>query len=171
MENHINKNTGGRLNKYIHVIKPNFDKIQEAIKNGTPEHQIYEKLKVSEASWYKHKKEQQEFKDIINSALKNQIENVEGFLYRRCKGYHVEDVKTYIEIDKQGNEKKKIEKNKREIASSDQAISFYLRNKAPDKWKEKQEYQQNINQKIENLTIDIEEEEEMEDIETESSNK
>lgn len=152
--------------KYYRIIKPQFEKIKEAIQCGTPEYMICKQLKIGRTSWHNYKKEKEEFKELIQEAETSQIESVEGFLYRRCKGYFVEDTKTYIEKDINGKEKKKIEKHKREIPSSDSAIQFYLKNKKPEIWKERQEFKQDINQKISNLTIDIEEDEEENEIES-----
>jgi hypothetical protein len=149
--------------KYNKIIVPNFERIKELLIAGTPEYKIYGELNIGKDTWAKAKKEQDEFKEIIKEANMLQVEVVENMLLRKCKGYKVTDTKTYIEKDDTGKEKKRIEKFERNIPSSDSAIQFYLKNRKASKWKDRQEFKQDITQKIQNLVIDIEEEEEEEE--------
>lgn len=159
----MEQETRGRKEKYTTHVKPNLEKIEEWISEGEPEYVIAKKLGVSKDSWFRYKKEMTEFSYSIKKGQQNLEKFVEGQLIKKCKGFYVEEIKTYIEktgLIENEREKKKIEKYKRYIPPSDTSIIFALKNLNPEKWKDRQEYKQNINQRIENLVIDIEDDEE-----------
>ena len=150
-----------RKEKYNTHVKPYLKDIVKWIKEGETEYCIVEKLGIDDSTWYKYKNKYIELTEAIKKGEQNLILHIESALYKRCFGEEVEETKTYIE--KFGDkEKKKVEKIKRRIASSDTALIFALKNLSPEKWKDRQEFKQNINQKIENIVIDIDDEE-MED--------
>ncbi|MFX0136113.1 MAG: hypothetical protein ACFFDN_20905, partial [Candidatus Hodarchaeota archaeon] len=123
-----------------------------------PEYCIYEKLGISHDSWFKYKNKYSELKECIKKGEQQLTKHIESLLVRKCKGYEVEETKTYIQ--KNGDkETKKIEKINKHIPSSDVAIIFALKNLAPSKWKDRQEFKQDITQKVQNLIIDIEDDE------------
>ena len=126
--------------KYTKYIKPNLEKITQWVSDGEPEYLIAKKVGVNRHTWYKYKKSKVEFSKAIIDGQQNLTQNIESFLYKRCKGY------TDPESGKH-------------TPPSDLAIIFTLKNLDPDKWKDRQEIKQNINQKIENLVIDIEDDE------------
>jgi hypothetical protein len=147
-----------RKEKYTTHIKPFLKDITKWISDGQPEYNIYEKLGVSRDLWYKMKKTKNELKDSIIKGEQDLTKNIESMLFKRCMGYETEETKTYIQkIGKK--ETKKIEKIKKYVNPSDTALIFTLKNREPGKWKDKQEIQQDINAKLENIVIDIEEDE------------
>lgn len=164
------QNNAGRKEKYTTHILPKLIEIEKWITEGEPEYLIADKLGVSKDTWFRYKKEKSEFYDSIKKGQQNLEKFVESQLIKKCKGFFVEEVKTFIEkveSDKNDNEKgnpakerKKIEKFKKFIPPSDVSIIFALKNLNPSRWKDRQEYKQDINQKIENLIIDIEDDEE-----------
>ena len=148
-----------RKEKYNTYIKPYLKDIETWIRNGETEYGIYEKLGVSEAAWYVYKNKYKELKECIKKGEQNLTLHIESQLYKKCNGYEYEETKTLIEKDGKGKEKKKVEKIKKQVVPSDTAIIFALKNLNSDKWKDRQEFKGDINQKIQNITIDIEEDE------------
>ena len=78
----------------------------------------------------------------ISNALKKGKEvadfEVENALFKSAKGYEYEEVKTYIEDSGSGH-KKRIEKTKKHIAPNVTAQIFWLKNRKPDKWRDRKE--------------------------------
>ena len=147
-----------RREKYNTHIKPHLEDITNWIADGETEYSIHRKLGVNHDTWYRYKNKKSELSEAIKKGQQNLSLNLESLLYRKCKGYEVEETKTYIQ--KIGDkETKKVEKLKKHIPSSDTALIFALKNTNPEKWKDKQEIQQDINAKLENIVIDIEEDE------------
>lgn len=151
--------TRGRKEKYTTHVKPYLKDITKWIRKGEPEYIIFEKLGVSETRWYEYKKNKRELREAIKRGEQHLTKHVESMLYKKCSGYEVEETKTLIEKDGKGKEKKKIEKITKHIIPSDTSIIFFLKNKDPENWKDRQEFKGDINQKIQNIVIDIEEEE------------
>lgn len=71
-------------NKYETVIKPNFEQIRKLKSSGATDKDIYTALKVSSAVWYKAKKENKEFKELLNNkeTIKSNLEREQEILDR-----------------------------------------------------------------------------------------
>ena len=150
----------GRKEKYTTHVKPYLNDIINWIRNGETEQCIYEKLGICRESWYGYKRNKHELIDCIKKGDQDLTRSIESMLYKRCHGYETEETKTLIEKDGTGREKKKVEKIKKYIAPSDTAIIFALKNKDSNNWKDRHDIKQDINQKLENIIIEIEEDEE-----------
>jgi membrane-associated HD superfamily phosphohydrolase len=149
----------GRKEKYTTHIKPFLEDITKWIREGQTEYCIFEKLGVSEDAWYKYKIKYNELKEAVIKGEQQLTKHIESQLYKRCNGYEYTETKTYIsEQDKKKT--KRIEKTTKFVNPSDTAIIFALKNRDPDNWKDRQEIKQNINQRLENIIIDIDKEEE-----------
>jgi hypothetical protein len=152
-----------RREKYTTHVKPYLKDISNWIRDGEPEYVIIEKLGTNHDSFNKYKKKYNELSEAIKKGEQNLLKHIETKLFERCKGYECEESKTLIDEveDENGNKKKKkkIEKIKKVYAPDTTALIFALKNLGADKWKDRQEIQQDINAKLENITIDIEEDE------------
>jgi hypothetical protein len=148
-----------RKEKYNSHIKPHLKDITKWISEGETEYSIYEKLGINRDSWYKYKGIKPELIEAIKKGEQDLTKHIESMLYKRCNGFEYEETKTLIEKDKTGKERKKIEKISKKALPSDTAIIFALKNLNPDKWKDRQEFKGDINQRIQNITIDIEDDE------------
>lgn len=71
---------------------------------------------------------------VDQAALKKAIEGVENSLLKKCLGFEYEEIHTEITKYKDGTEKTIIKTYTRHVIPSDQAIFYYLGNRAPDKW-------------------------------------
>lgn len=105
---------------------------------------------------------------VISDALKRgkapvdvQVENA---LLKRALGYEYEEVTTEIEeipyIDKKGNEQvkrhKHVKKTKKVVLPDTTAQIFWLKNRRPDKWRDKREETVSIHNTDPNLAEEIE---------------
>lgn len=149
----------GRKEKYNEYVKPYLEDISKWIELGETENTICKKLGINHDSWSNYKNEKPELADAIKKGKQDLVLHIESMLFKRCSGFDYEETKTLIEKDGNGKEKKKVEKIKKKTLPSDTAIIFALKNLNPDKWKDRQEFKGDINQRIENITIDIEDDE------------
>lgn len=73
-----------RPSKYETHIKPYFDLIEEMLKKGAKEKDIYNKLGVGKNCWYKNKREREDFRVLLDNKedkteeLKQAIETLEN---------------------------------------------------------------------------------------------
>jgi len=63
---------------------------------------------------------------------------VENALYKRALGYNYEEVKTHVE-ELNGKKKKKVEKTHKHIPADVTAQIFWLKNRKPKEWRDKQD--------------------------------
>ena len=110
----------GRPTKYDPKTHPGI--IRKLAERGLTEEEMAEVLVVATSTLSLWKVEHPEFSEAIRDGKADPIKNVEDALYRLCKGY------TYSEGG--------IQKTKHPDV---RAIQFYLKNVAPDKWRDKQE--------------------------------
>ena len=110
----------GRPTKYDPKIHPGI--IKKLAATGLTEEVMSEVLGITPPTFWAWKKEHPEFLRAVMEGKAEPISTVENALYRLCKGY------TY----KEGGVKKTKHPDVR-------AIQFYLKNVAPDKWRDKHE--------------------------------
>lgn len=91
----------------------------------------------------------------ISNALKKGKEvadfEVENAMFKAALGYEHEEVKTYMEEYENGKKKKKVEKTKKHVAPNVTAQIFWLKNRKPVEWRDRQE----IEQTNKNIEINI----------------
>jgi len=126
----------GRPTKYDPSIHLGI--IRKLAERGLTEEEMAKVLVIATSTLSLWKVEHPEFSEAMMEGKQNPIRNVEDALYRLCKGY------TYHE---DGNERTK--------HPDVRAIQFYLKNVAPDKWRDKQDV--NITGEV-NLHFDKEDE-------------
>ena len=128
----------GRKNKYETHVKPYIDKIKMWKRDGYHEEQIAKMLGVAVSTFNLYKKSHSELSDTLKTGKEDLIADLEKTLYQKAKGVEYEEVKTVIEKDGQGKDKKKIEKTKKWIPPDTTALIFTLKNLRPDKWRDQQ---------------------------------
>lgn len=144
-----------RKNKYDDVIKPNFKNIKHWISEGYSNKQIYRKLNVSEAVFYKYLSTKKEFKEIVKQGnIFLQVE-LEKALYKEAMGFtYVEKHAEITEVDtKKGIVTRKKQKQVTKYARANATLlMFALCNKFPEKWKRVDK--EDINEDLEDV-IDL----------------
>ncbi len=133
------KGVPNKTDKYETVILTRLSDIQEWIINGENVRDICEKLDISPDTWYRYCKEHEALSELVLMGRSLVNAEVENSLFKLCMGYEYEVIKTVIEEDKNGKKRTRIEKTKHHQPPSAQAISFWLRNRAPEQWNDRKE--------------------------------
>lgn len=111
--------------------------------NGVGERYLYDRM-----DWHPELNIRMRLDAALEKRDAQRTKNVEDSLYKRATGYSVEEVKTEIMPDSQGNPKMiKQLRTKKEFAPDTVAAIFYLTNKAGEKWKNSN--YQNISARVE----------------------
>lgn len=128
-----------RDTKYETDILPRLSDIKQWIAEGDSVRDMCKKLSISPDSWYRYCKEHEILSELVIMGRRLLNQDVEKSLFKLCTGYEYEELKTIVEEDKNGKKRTRIEKTKRYLPPSAQAISFFLRNRCPEQWADKKE--------------------------------
>lgn len=125
--------------------------VLQALENGDTMLDAAQKAGISKQTLYEWLNTKSDFADSVQRARKdgegNSIARVEATLLKLATGYEYEDVKTEYASElnpKTGKYEPVIKKQvrmKRYVPASTDAIKFFLTNKAPQHWKNRQEHE------------------------------
>lgn len=115
-------------------------------RDGLSDKQIFHNLGVSEDVFYKWKRERPEFKEALKKGKEVVDREVENAMYKRAMGYEVVEEKVFVEGDK-----RRVERTKKQVPPSETAQIFWLKNRKPVEWRDKQE----VDQTNRNININI----------------
>ncbi len=122
----------GPKEKYNSKYHPKM--IELMVRNGMTDKEVANELEISERTFNYWKKKYPEILQSLKS--KNEADReVENSLFKRAIGYDYEETKIVIEDGKP----KKIERIKKHIPASEVAGFFWLKNRQPEKWRDKQQ--------------------------------
>lgn len=129
----------GRKSKYHEYVEPYLQRIEHLCRMGATEEEICQKLGVSVPSFtsYKH-----EFPALLKSLKRGKSDAddaVEAALFKRATGYTTEEVKTNTYVDNNNNQKQFRTSITREIPPDTTAAIFWLKNRRPEKWRDRHE--------------------------------
>ena len=124
--------------KYYTHVQPYLKRIPIWKRQGMTDEQIAVKLGIDGATLYDYKNKHPEFSECFKTGRAELMEDLEETLFTRAKGKEYEEIKTYIEHDSNGKEKKRVEKTKKTI-HSDACLIFALKNLDRNKWRDKQD--------------------------------
>ena len=126
-------------------------KVLEYLEQGFTNRDAAEKAGISEAIFYRWIDEKIEFLESTKRARaigdRRAVQDVEATLLSLAKGYEYEDVRTEYgsEYNPQTGKHepviKKQVRTKRTVQANTEAIKFFLTNKAPEEWKNRQDTQ------------------------------
>ena len=132
----------GRKSAWDEKIQPRLLEIAGWCKQGLLDKNICEMLGISQETFYLYKRQKPELSDAL--AINKEIADitVENSLFKRATGFPYVETTTDIKMDKDGNELSRQEKTVNKQALPDTtAISLWLRNRMPDKWRDKQTFE------------------------------
>lgn len=117
-------------------------------RDGLSDEQLAKNMGIATGTLYTWKNKYQE----INEALKKGKEvadyEVENAMHKSAIGYFVEETKTCIN-EVEGVKTRRVEKTKKWIPPNTAAQIFWLKNRRPDKWREKPENEELLlNQRV-----------------------
>ncbi|WP_195397856.1 helix-turn-helix domain-containing protein [Holdemania sp. 1001302B_160321_E10] len=120
--------------KYETHVKPKLDLIAQWARDGAIERDIAKKLGVSESTFSGYKKEHPELMETLTVNKEVADARVESALYKRAIGYE------YTETSKEvGPDGVKIKTTTKQVAPDVTAQIYWLKNRRPDRWKDKQD--------------------------------
>jgi hypothetical protein len=108
---------------------------------GLLDYEIWEKLKITHNTFYEWKRNKKEFSDGLKRGRYVALQKVEGSLIKKALGYMVTEKTTEAKIESDGTTKPLTVKfTEKHIVADTGAIAFFLKNKDPEHWRDRQEY-------------------------------
>ena len=127
-----------RPSKYHSVVQPKLETIAGWAKNGLSHEQIARNLGVAESTFYEYKKQYPELSEALKRGAEDAILEVENALFKSACGFYYDEEA----LTKSGQVVEVTKYSKPNVS----AITFFLKNKRPEQWKEKQEIQAEVSQ-------------------------
>ncbi len=148
----------GRKCAYHEKVKPYLPAIQAWARDGLTDKQMMMKLAISHQAFYKYKNEFEEFRDALKKGKEVADSEVENALFEKCRGF-TKTVKKPIKVKRVEYEYGKRVLEVEEVVMAEEEIYvppdvtsmiFWLKNRRPDKWRDKQRVDIVVNE-LENL--------------------
>jgi hypothetical protein len=159
--------------KYRAGRKPKYEsdfpaRVEKMAREGMIEADMARKLGISVSTFENYKNEKLEFLEALKKGKKIPDQNVESALYRKAVGhFELVEVKTEtLETRAVGAaegeaplsvEVVRVTRTKREVPPDTTAQIFWLKNRRPDIWRDKHEYQLNLRAEVEKKYADYSE--------------
>lgn len=144
------------VSKYETNVKPKLFLVEMWARDGLTDEQIAEKLDISVASFYNYKNEHLEFLESLKKGKEVADYEVENALFKKALGYNAKIKKAFkvkevlYENGKRLKETERIEYAEDEvhIPADTTAQIFWLKNRKPNTWRDKQELEHKANNGI-----------------------
>ncbi|MFR3548166.1 transposase [Blautia sp.] len=133
-------------------------------RDGLIDEQIAENMGIVPSTLYRWKNEHEEISEALKKGKEVVDRQVENALLKRALGYSYEEVtKEICENPETGNLEMKITKKvKKEVVPDTTAQIFWLKNRRPDKWRDKRDVEHSGGLNVQNQYESMTEEELME---------
>lgn len=138
----------GRPNEDIFkkYVEGNEEAIIAACRDGADNEGLSKLLGCGKTTLGKLVKNYPEFKVLIRETKKVADAKVVAALYKRALGYEVEETATEVLVNKDGSGTTTyVKKTKKHVAPEVAAGIFWLKNRDPEHWREKQEMEVSVN--------------------------
>lgn len=109
-------------------------KIQGWVRKGLSNDQIAENMGIDRSTLYDWVKKYTDFADVLKRTKEVTVYEVEDAMFKAAKGYYVEETKTITNKD---GKTLRVETNKKWVPPNTTAQIFYLKNKDPENWRER----------------------------------
>ena len=131
--------------KYEYWLTPDGLLLLEAwARDGLTDEQIALKMGINVATLYRYKQSYCEICDALKKGKEIVDIQVENALFKRAMGYEYEETKIIISE----NDGKRVETVKKQMPPDTTAQIFWLKNRKPEKWRDRVEVQNNDNDKV-----------------------
>lgn len=134
----------GRKSKYETVVKPNLELIEGWLLNGITEREIARRLRIAHSTFQAYKRQFPDFSDRLKKGRELADIRVENALFRAAVGFEYEEISTEYAENKDSKSSKKVVKTKRFVPGNVTAQIFWLKNRRPDKWRDRKEIDTNL---------------------------
>lgn len=133
-----------RPTKYVSDVHDRF--AASLAMDGLTDVEIAEKMGIAKSTLNLWKKRHPSFSDSLKENKQIADAKVKESLYKRALGYSVKEKKVIVEMDSDGNQKPaKIETTEKQIAPDTTAQIFWLKNRDPKNWRDRQEVDVTVN--------------------------
>lgn len=121
--------------KYEYWLSPDgLLKLEAWARDGLTDEQIAHNMGVSTATLYNYKRDHLEILEALKKGKEVVDIQVENALLKRALGYSYEEKK--VEVSEEGT---KVTKTIKEVVPDTTAQIFWLKNRRPDRWRDKQD--------------------------------
>lgn len=139
------------------ITKEGLLKIEGWAKDGLTDEDIAYNMGIRRGTLYEWKKKYPDIDDTLKTGKEVVDRKVENALFKNAMGYEYTEVKEYIEQTDDGKKKKRIEKTTKHVPANTTAQIFWLKNRKPKQWRDKQDVEHSGGL---NITVDWGEEDE-----------
>lgn len=117
-------------------------------RDGLTDEQIAEKMGIGVTTLYEYKKKYPEFLKALKKGKEIVDRKVESVLLKRALGYETQEVKRELVLNKEIGQKEIMitEVKTKEVQPDTTAQIFWLKNRKPDEWRDKQDIELNVNE-------------------------
>jgi len=115
-------------------------KVERLATKGLTLVQIAHSIGWSEATMHEKKKQNPELLESIKRGQAKGIETVTNALFKRAKGFTVKEVHEEARVDEKGKKFQQKKVVSKKIAGDTTAQIFYLKNRDPQNWKDRQDH-------------------------------
>ncbi|MDD4592543.1 MAG: hypothetical protein PHG06_19285 [Parabacteroides sp.] len=131
---------------------------EQYAREGMIDKEIWAKLGIARNTFYRFQNEYKEFREAIKRGKRPVDVEVEKSLLKRAVGFEYEEKTIETEIGDDGQPKpSKIKTTKKMVPPDVGAIAFWLKNRRPERWREKQEVDvTTAGESLNNKKVDIE---------------
>lgn len=129
--------------KYEEYIKDNLIVVEGYARDGLTDEQIAHNLGISPSTFYEYKKIHSEFSEALKVNKEISDRHVENALYKNALGYSYDEItKERVLNQESGEYELQVTKVvKKEVQGNTSAQIFWLKNRKPKDWRDKQEIQ------------------------------
>ena len=119
---------------------------KEYAEMGLIDTQIARNLGISQKTFYTYQEKYPQFLQAIRDGKVSPNKEVENALFNSATGMEVTEVTIETIVDKNGNELEVLKKKTvtKELPPNYSSIAFWLKNRMPDEWRDKQEIDHNF---------------------------
>lgn len=107
-------------------------------RDGLSNEQIAHNIGVHQGTFYKWKSQHDEIYEAVKKGKEVVDYEVENALLKRALGYTTEKTKTFVKDDGNGNKVSHVEVTKEQVPPDATSMIFWLKNRKPNEWREKQ---------------------------------
>lgn len=126
----------GRKGKYHDwLTEEGLTKLEGWARDGLTDEQIAHNIGIAVGTLYDWKNRFPEFSEALKKGKEVVDIQVENALLKRALGYEYEETKVMVDADG----KKRVERIKKQVQPDVTAQIFWLKNRRPDRWRDKQE--------------------------------
>ena len=123
----------GRKNVYDTLIKPRFSEIEDWLRHGATEKQIYENLGISKETFYQYKRQKSDFSDLLEKGRTALVLQLRGALVKKALGFDYTEVKRFTKVEN-NKQIQTIEETQKTSLPDVAAINLCLKNYDSENW-------------------------------------